>query len=70
MKQFRLEMTVSLPAEAFAEAAALMAVQPVVKTFVDALREAKIEAKVHHDVVAVRGKKAKPVAAAPPRAVA
>ena len=68
-KQFRLQMHVVLPAEAFAEATALIAIQPVVKQFVEALREAKIEAKLSHEVTTVRGKKtAKP--ATTPRAVA
>ena len=57
MKEFRLTAIVALPAEAFAEAAALVAIRPVVAAFLQALDEAKITAKVEHEVVSPRGKK-------------
>jgi hypothetical protein len=67
-KEFRLTLAYALPSEAFAEAAALVAIQPVVKGFMLALADAKIEGKINHEVVAVRGKKK--AAATAPRAVA
>ena len=57
MKEFRLTAIVALPAEAFAEATALVAIRPVVTAFIEAMREAKITAKVEHEVVSPRGKK-------------
>ena len=58
MKEFRLTAIIALPAEAFAEATALVAIRPIVAAFLQALDEAKIPAKVEHEVVSPRSKKA------------